>query len=89
MSQIHKQFTDDQTKVLLEGYCQGQLSRAEVRDVLTIGGSQFFKLLKATVKIQLRLRWHISVGRQAGYQQKLRLYLAILRERQCTCTVVM
>ena len=47
MSQIHKQFTDDQIKVLLKGYCQGQLSRVEVQDVLKIGKSQFFKLIKA------------------------------------------
>jgi hypothetical protein len=30
MTQLHKRFTDDQVKVLLNGYCQGLLGRAEI-----------------------------------------------------------
>jgi len=47
MPQLHKRFTDDQVKVLLQGYCQGLLARAEIQEMLGIGKSRFFILLKA------------------------------------------
>jgi hypothetical protein len=34
MTQLHKWFTDDQVTVLLNGYCQGLLARAEIQEVL-------------------------------------------------------
>ena len=46
MAQLHKQFTDEQVKMLLHGYCQGVLTRAEVQDMLSIGKTRFFALLK-------------------------------------------
>jgi hypothetical protein len=33
MDQLHKRFTADQVKVLLQGYCQGTMSRAEVEEM--------------------------------------------------------
>lgn len=47
MSQIHKRFTDEQVKVLFQGYCQGQLARTDLQDLLGIGKSRFFALLRA------------------------------------------
>jgi hypothetical protein len=47
MSQIHKRFTDEQVKVLFQGYCQGQFARTDLQDLLGIGKSRFFALLKA------------------------------------------
>jgi hypothetical protein len=47
MSQIHRRFTDEQIKVLFRGYCQGQLARTDLQDLLSIGKSRFFALLKA------------------------------------------
>jgi len=47
MSQLHKRFTDEQVKVLFQGYCQGQLARTDLQDLLDIGKSRFFALLKA------------------------------------------
>ena len=47
MVQLHKRFTDDQVKVLLNGYCQGLLKRAEVQDMLGVGKTRFFALVKA------------------------------------------
>ena len=47
MSQLHRRLTDEQVRVLLQSYCQGQLRRAEVRDVLGVGRSRFFALVKA------------------------------------------
>jgi len=83
MSQLHKKFTDDQIKVLLEGYNQGQLSRAEIQDVMQIGKSQFFKLLKKyrqdpdgfTVKYQRESPRRISAEVEEEIKQ------ALLREK--------
>lgn len=47
MSQLHKRFTDEQIKLLFESYCQGQVSRADLQEMLGIGKSRFFVLLKA------------------------------------------
>jgi hypothetical protein len=41
MTQLHKRFTDDQIKVLLNGYCQGLLARAEIQEMLGIGKTRF------------------------------------------------
>jgi len=46
MNQIHKRFTDEQFKVLFEGYCQGKINRADIQEMLSIGKSRFFALLK-------------------------------------------
>jgi transposase len=47
MTQVHKRFTAEQVKVLFQGYCQGNLSRPEVQEMLGIGKTRFFALLKA------------------------------------------
>ena len=47
MTQLHRRFTDEQIKVLFQSYCRGQLSRADLQDMLGIGRSRFFVLLKA------------------------------------------
>ena len=46
MSQFHKRFTDEQIKVLFQSYCQGQIRRADLQEMLRIGKSRFFVLLK-------------------------------------------
>lgn len=46
MDQLHKRFTVEQVKVLLQGYCQGTMSRVEVEEMLNIGKTRFFALLK-------------------------------------------
>ena len=46
MTQLHRRFTDDQVRVLLNGYCQGLLKRAEVQEMLGIGKTGFFALVK-------------------------------------------
>ncbi len=46
MTQLHQRFTDDQSKVLFKGYCQGLLARAEIQELLHIGKTRFFTLLK-------------------------------------------
>lgn len=46
MDQIHKRFTADQIRVLLQGYCQGAIERISVEETLGIGKTRFFALLK-------------------------------------------
>jgi hypothetical protein len=47
MGQLHKSFTDEQIKALLQAYCQGKMRRADIQDILGIGKTNFFALLKS------------------------------------------
>lgn len=47
MDQIHRRFTAEQIKVLFEGYGEGRIDRASVEEILGIGKTRFFALLKA------------------------------------------
>jgi hypothetical protein len=44
--QLHKRFTADQVKALLQGYCQGVIERQAIADILGIGKTRFFALLE-------------------------------------------
>jgi len=46
MEQTHKRFTADQVKALLRGYCQGKLDRSAIEEILEIGKTRFFALLR-------------------------------------------
>jgi hypothetical protein len=46
MTQVHKRYTAEQIKVLFQGYCQGNLSRLNIEEMLGIGKTHFFTLLK-------------------------------------------
>lgn len=46
MSQLHKRLSDEQIKAFLQSYCQGKLTRNEVQEILEIGKTRFFYLLK-------------------------------------------
>lgn len=46
MEQIHKRFTTEQVKALLKGYLDKNLERREVEEILGIGKSRFFSLLR-------------------------------------------
>jgi hypothetical protein len=41
MAQIHKRFTVEQVKMLFRGYSEGNLSRAEIGEMLEIGKTRF------------------------------------------------
>lgn len=47
MDQLHRRFTVEQVKVLLHGYCQGTLSRAEAQEMLGLCKTRFFALLQS------------------------------------------
>jgi hypothetical protein len=46
MDQLHKRFSIEQVKVLLQGYCHSTISRGELEEVLQINKTRFFALLK-------------------------------------------
>jgi hypothetical protein len=46
MDQIHKRFTIEQVKFLLQGYTQGTIGRTEVEGMLQINKTRFFALVK-------------------------------------------
>ena len=46
MDQLHRRFSNEQITVLLRGYCSGTLTRTEVQEMLSIGKTRFFTLLK-------------------------------------------
>lgn len=74
MSQIHRRFTDEQVKVLLQGHCMGKLTRTDLQELLGIGRSRFFALLRAyrqdPERLTIAYRWSTpakltaEVGRQ-------------------------
>jgi hypothetical protein len=47
MDQLHKRFSVEQVKLLLKRYTEGELSRAELEEVMGVGKTHFFALLKA------------------------------------------
>ncbi len=47
MDQLHRRLTDEQIKVLLQSYCLGKMSRAQVQEMLGVGKTRFFALLKS------------------------------------------
>ena len=46
MGQLHKRFSAEQVKFLLQAYCQGTVNRAELEEMLGIGKTRFFALLR-------------------------------------------
>ena len=44
--QLHKRFTAEQVRALLKGYCQGTLDGPSIEEILEIGKSRFFALLR-------------------------------------------
>lgn len=46
MDQLHRRFTAEQVKVLLHGYYQGTLSRADAQALLGLGKTRFFALVR-------------------------------------------
>jgi hypothetical protein len=46
MGQLHKRFTDDQTRAILRGYCEKRLTCHEALEILKIRRCHFFRLLK-------------------------------------------
>jgi len=83
MTQIHKKFTGEQIKILLSAYEAGHLSRSEIENMLGIGKTRFFALIKQfrddaesfSIQYQRRNQKRLS----AEVEEKIRIELQ--RER--------
>jgi transposase len=81
MDQLHKRFTAEQVKVLLKGYVQGSLTRADIQEVLGVGKTRFFALVKQyqeqgesfTLDYHRQTPKHLSVKTEEAIKQALML----------------
>ena len=74
MEQLHKRFTDEQVKLLLQRYCEGVLDRTTVEEVLGVGKTRFFALLK---------RYHLNPeGFSLAYRRETHTRLPAWVERE-------
>ncbi len=78
MDQLHKRFTAEQIKVLLQGYGQGTMSRTEVEEMLDIGKTRFFALLKEYQ--QSPVTFSITYARDTPARLSTRVEAAIKKE---------
>lgn len=89
MSHIHRRFGEEQVRVLLQGYCQGQLRRTDVQDLLGVGRSRFFALLKVyrqdpegfTVAYQRQTPPKLSAEVEAEIERALLQEKALVEDR--------
>ena len=47
MAKLHKKFSDNQIKELLQRYLKGKIKRSGIQKALDIGKTRFFTLVKA------------------------------------------
>ncbi len=88
MSQLHKRFTDEQIKLLFQSYCQGQVSRADLQEMIGIGKSRFFVLLKAyrsdpdrfTITYQRKTHSRISPAAETEIEKALLQEKAVVED---------
>lgn len=79
MEQLHKRFSIEQVKVLLQGYLQGTIERREVEEVLQINKTRFFELLKGyrrapetfSIDYERATPAHLSAELEAAIQEEL------------------
>jgi len=83
MSQLHKQFSEEQVKVLLSQYCQSLLTSKEVQDYLGIGKTRFFALLKSYRQDPeaFTLAYQRSTSRRLTVETEAAIKRALLAER--------
>ncbi|MCX6037492.1 MAG: hypothetical protein NTW99_06330 [Chloroflexi bacterium] len=80
MEQIHRRLTDEQIRLIFRNYCDRQLTREEVQEILGVGKSQFFVLLKTyrldpsgfSVSYQRHTPGKLAVEAEQVIQQELK-----------------
>jgi hypothetical protein len=83
MGQLHKRFTDEQIRVLLQGYSQGKLSRADLQEMLGIGKTRFFALLKRYRQAPdtFSLTYHRETPARLSGQVEAEIERALMQEK--------
>jgi hypothetical protein len=84
MSQLHKRFTDDQIKVLLQGYIEGKMSRAEIQEMFGIGKTRFFSVLKKYKQDpeNFTLAYHRATPARLTTEMEAAIRDALLKEKE-------
>jgi hypothetical protein len=90
MEQLHKRFNGEQVKVMFQGYCQGALSRSEIEEMLNIGKTRFFALLKEyrqdaqtfSIDYQRKTPARLSEAIEAEIKQELLREKGLVEDRQ-------
>jgi hypothetical protein len=83
MKQVHKRFTAEQVKVLLQGYCQGHITRSDIEEMLGIGKTRFFGMLKAYRQNPdgFSIDYHRSTIGRLSHETEDQIKQALLREK--------
>lgn len=84
MPQLHKQFTDEQIKVLYASYEQGHLSRKEIENTLGINKTRFFALLKQyrNQPEAFSIEYHRTNRSRLGEQAEEKIRRELLRDKE-------
>jgi len=90
MDQLHKRFSIEQMKVLLQGYLQGTIARSEVEEMLQINKTRFFELLKEyrqapdgfSITYERATPAHLSGEVEAAIQEELLREKALVEDPQ-------
>jgi transposase len=90
MIQVHKRFTAEQVKVLFQGYCQRNLSRPDVEEMLGIGKTRFFALLKTyrqdpdafSIDYQRSTQGRLSEETESQIKQELLRDKALIEDKE-------
>jgi len=84
MDQLHRRFTADQVRVLLQGYCQGTMSRVEVEEMLNIGKTRFFALLKEYRQspATFAIAYERDTPARLSASVEAAIHVALLREKE-------
>lgn len=90
MTQVHKRFSDEQVKVLFQGYLQGQLTRAALEELLEINKTRFFALLKAyrqdpqafSIVYQRSTKGRLSAEAELAIQKELLRDKALIEDKE-------
>jgi hypothetical protein len=84
MGQVHKRFTDEQIRLLMQSYDQGQLKREELQELLGIGRSRFFVLLNDYRKdpAGFSIAYQRSTPARLSTDVEAEMAQALLREKE-------
>jgi hypothetical protein len=83
MSQLHKRLSDEQVQAFLQSYYQGKLTRAEVQEILEIGKTRFFALLRAFREDpqNFSIAYHRKTPAKLSSQAEAKIKKALLKEK--------
>lgn len=81
---LHKRFTDEQVRVLFQNYCRGKMSRADIQEMLDIGKSRFFVLLKEYLQNpkSFSIAYERRTTPRLSAEIEKEIKIAVLREKE-------